>query len=442
MRTKGTLLGRQVRRHDGDRATFLKTPTPYVVALALLALSGCTTTLTHEQLKLGMQPAEPGFSYYLPRQRFSVTATYELKDCPDAASNDAVAASRKLVISQTVSIVETPVVDPGELYSIPLSTLTAPWKTTTLTGTVYENQTIHTIGATADDRTAAVTKGALGTVLSLARVAIGAPTAAKQSLCQPDIYKALDKIREGQTKLQDATVDEKGRAVWSAIITAARTGLQISETYIFDPSAASLEVTRNPSPAKLVAWFANPQLIASAAADQQLQYSQTLKTGIRIRDVPAAAAAIPEALKGQGIIYREPAPVVVQVCAGSCGVVQPEVLATLETQAAQFGRYAVIPLVNKAFQKNNLTLSFAANGRLESFTYGSESTLEKMAASLSESATAIEGFLAKRKSANDAAEQAAAGAELKTLKAETDLLKAKADKIEAEAKLANLMAGK
>ena len=53
------------------------------VSLALLGTSACTTTLTHEQLAAGAQPAEPGFTYYLPRQRFAVTAIYELKSCPD-----------------------------------------------------------------------------------------------------------------------------------------------------------------------------------------------------------------------------------------------------------------------------------------------------------------------------------------------------------------------
>ena len=36
-----------------------------LVSLALLGTSACTTTLTHEQLAAGAQPAEPGFTYYL-----------------------------------------------------------------------------------------------------------------------------------------------------------------------------------------------------------------------------------------------------------------------------------------------------------------------------------------------------------------------------------------
>jgi hypothetical protein len=347
-----------------------------------------------------------------------------------------------------VSIVESPVVDPTERYSIPITTLTAAWKTTSVSATLYENQTLHTFGATVEDRTGYVVKGVVGTALSIARIGVGAPTAAKgPALCQPGVYKALDVVREGQAKLLDPSVDETARARWSGLVVAARASLQITETYNFDPTPEKPALTGQPAPTKLLAWFVNPQLIASARKEDQVRFGRTTSTAMRVNGVPTTVAPIPAALKSQGIIYREPAPVIVQVCPGSCdesapGQDGPEVLATLQTQAAQFGRYAAIPLVNKGFQKNNLALSFAANGRLESFTYGSESSLEKMATTLSESALSIEGYAATRKAARTAAAEAAAGAELKTLTAETELLRARAEKIEAEARLANLLAGK
>lgn len=334
----------------------------FLASSFVLALSGCTTTLTHEHLSAGTQPSEPGFSYYLPRQRLAVTATYELKSCPNA-TGDATAAARPLLISQTISIAESPVADPKELYSIPLKSLSAAWKTTSLTATVYDNQTIHTVGVTADDRTGAVVKGVIGTALSVARIVVGVPTAARVALCQPGVYQALDVVREGQAKLLDPSVEDSLRARWSGLVAAARSSLQISETYMFDPSPTELEMTGQPQPTKLINWFSNPQLIATASDADKKRYEQAISTHIRLSNVPANIAAIGANLKGQGVIYREPAPVVVHVCAGSCKApgtpeVKANLLATLETQAAQFGRYAVIPLVNMAFQKNNLSLSF------------------------------------------------------------------------------------
>jgi hypothetical protein len=394
-------------------------------SVILFAISGCTTTLKHEKLVPGEQPTEPGFTYYLPRQRFAVTATYEIRNCPDQET------SEPLVISQTASIVESPVADVNELYSVPIKTLTAGWKTTEVSGTLYDNQTIHTFGAMADDKTAEVAKGAIGTVLSVARTSASTFRASvdKPRPCKEDVYKALKIVRKGQEQLLDSSVNAADREFWASMIAAARASLQISETYFFNPTLAELKKEERPQRDKVHAWFTDPPT----------QMPDGLLTVICVEGVPNQVVGVPTNLKGQGIIYREPVPVVVRVATMVDG--QPRVLATLETQAAQFGRYSVIPLVNEAFQKNNLKLSFAANGRLESFTYGLESSLEKAATFASETAGSIETYAAARKAARVTAAEAAAGAELKALVAETELLNARAAKIEAEKKLANLLSG-
>lgn len=410
----------------------------WALKIAVVGLVGCTTSLTHEKLGPGAQPAKPGFTYYLPRQRYAVVATYELKSCPDGAAGTA----QPLEVSQSVTVTESPIADPAQFYSIPIDTLTSGWKTTSLTVTLYENQTLHTFGATVDDRTGAIVKSTLGSALSVARVLVGIPTAAAASqLCHPEIYKALDVVRDSRTKLMDPALDEKTRAGWTAAAVAARSALTITETYLFDPSDEKSDVIENPKGEKVLKWFANPQLIGTAKRGEVLRYERTMSTGIRIQTKPSGREELPSTLEKKGVIYREPFPVVIEVCAGPCTDRSPEVLATMESHAAQFGRVAAIPLDNRAFEKNNLALSFAQNGRLESVTYGTESRLEKMAASVAESATSIEGFLAKEKAADDAAAKEAAGAELAALKAEIELLKAKADKIEAEKRLTGLTGG-
>lgn len=412
--------------------------TIYLFSVLSIALSGCTTSLTNEKLQFGTQPKAPGFSYFLPKQRFSVTAVYEIKSCPDfAGAFDA--PTRPLIVTQTASIVETPVADADEYYSIPLNTLTSGWKTTSLTGTLYENQTLHTIGATVDDRSGSVVKGVLGTALSVARIVVGIPAnAAAPKLCKSEVYDALDVIANSKSKLIDPSLDEKARASWTAAVTTARASLQITETYVFSPDAKNVSVTKTPEASKISRWFENSQLISNASAEDRARFTDTLTTDIAVEGQPTSVLPATEALKGLGVVYREPAPITVRVCAKSCADKKADELARLETQAAQFGRHVVIPLKNRPFEKNNLSLSFAANGRLESFTYGTESRFEKMATTLSESATSIEGFAAKKKAADDAATQAAAGAELKVIKAETEMLNSKADKIEALERLTKL----
>ena len=146
---------------------------------------------------------------------------------------------------------------------------------------------------------------------------------------------------------------------------------------------------------------------------------------------------MPAEWNGKGIIYRAP-PVVVEACAGDCAAKPPNVLTTLDGHVAQLGPYRVVPLKNGAFEKNNVKRSFADNGQLESFSYGTESQLERIATTISETATSVESLIAQKRAADDAAAKEAGGAELKAKQAEKELLKAKADKIEQEQRLRDL----
>jgi hypothetical protein len=394
--------------------------------------------MSRQQLAPGEQPAEPGFQYFLPKQRFTITSTFRLESCPDA-NGGVEAAARPLIIKQTASAVETSVPDATEFHSIPLSTMTSAWKTTTFSGTLYENQVLHSIGVTVDDRSGAIIKGTLSTAASIARVVIGTPTSVKpKSLCRPEIYQALNTLRSGKAKLLDPSLDEKARDGIAASMISAKGELEFSQTYVFDPTTATSEHTYILDANALLKWYQSPDLVGHMDDKDQSNYKRTLRTGARVIAPKLSTTTIPDNLKAQGVIYREPIPGTLQLCAGPCTDQGMEVLATLETQLAQLGRHVVIPLVNRPFQKNNLSLSFLQNGRLESVTYGSESTLEKMAGSAAESAATIEGYLAKKQAAEEASDAKLAGAELKSIKDETELIKAKADRIEQATRLLNL----
>jgi len=395
-----------------------------VLPLGCLVLSACTTQLTHEQLASpGAQPAEPGFSYYLPRQRYTVTATYELQACQP-----------RIEVVQRATIVEASVADPAQHYSLPLQSLSSGWKTTTLTATVYDNQTLHTVGAQAEDRSAAVAKAVVGTALGVARIVAGIPTAAvAPQPCSPGILDALKTVQGSTAQLIDPGLDDKGRANVAAAVTAARAVLTLTRTYTFDPdwSEASRRMVHAPAAGDLQAWFRKDYLDSAARLP-------AFTTVIRLRAVPPKPAEPPPEWNGKGIVYREPAPIAVEVATGKSDGTPERLLASVETRAGQFGRRLVLPLRNGPFQKNNLSLSFAANGQLESFTYGQESTIEKIASSASDTSASVEGYLAKKRAADTAAATAAASAELDALKAQTALLNARSDKIEAEQRLTGL----
>ena len=62
----------------------------------------------------------------------------------------------------------------------------------------------------------------------------------------------------------------------------------------------------------------------------------------------------------------------------------------------------LIELENGPFDKNNLSLSFAANGSLESMTYATESSLEKATGALADTATQVSTFVDKKQAADKA----------------------------------------
>lgn len=409
-----------------------------MIVFLCAGVAGCTTSLEHERIQPGAQPTKPGITYFLPKQRYLVTATYELKSCPDINAK-VPERNVKLVISQTATIAELTMADETEKYSIPLDTLSSGWKTTSLVATLYDNQTLHTLNTTVEDKTAAVAKAVVSTALSTARVLTGTPAASGEpSLCHDYVYKALQTVNDGTTKLMDQSLDEKTRANWVASITYAKSILQFSETYVFDPDKSNTPISKTPRDSYVESWIANFSEIKAATEENKRRFKRLLTTGIQLSAPPPVAALPPSELSEKGIIYREPINATIKVSAGAHDDPKSETIAIFSTQIAQLGRYAILPLKNRPFEKNNIAVSFAPNGRLESATYGAESRFEKIASTVSESATAYEGYASKKRSTEAAEDAAEASAPLQAVKAETEMLNAKADKIEAERRLTGL----
>jgi len=407
-----------------------------LTVLLCIHVSGCTTSIEYEKIQPGQQPSKPGIAYYLPRQVYAVTVTYEIKSCPTGEEIEK-GANVPLLITQSASVAEATVADEREKYSIALDTLTSGWKSTSLVTTLYDNQTLHTLNANADDRSATVIKGVVSAGLSILRLSanLGAAKSGAVNMCTPEVYRALALLRTGTEKLLDQSLDEKSRATEVAKVTYAKSKLQLSQTYIYEPDHTNTALNILLSSNYMGLWIDSDQAIDPSP--QKNDYYNLLKTQVKLKSTPATVAKLPESWEGNGVIYREPVNAVIQVCSGTCDVSRP-VIATYNTQISQLGRFAVLPLKNRPFEKNNIAVSFSANGRMESATYGSESRFEKMAATASESLTAYEGYADKKRSARAAEDAAQAAAPLQAVKAETEMLKAKADRIEAERRLIGL----
>ena len=414
-------------------------PRGWIVVLALVCgiTSACTTSLTHELVPNEAQK-RPGFPYYLPKQSFTVSITYELTGCPDINSADAAIRSEELSIEQTATIVETPIPDEAEYYLLTYGDLDSAMKTSSFNATVYPNKTIHTVGAQVEDRTAAIIKSTVGTAIAVAKMAMGVPTAAKPpSLCKPNVYDAIKGVRAAKAKLADPTLDDKTRAGVNAALTSARASLQIQKQIDFVPDWKTQQTKVILLVPDLNKWFADYKTYLALNSDAPKAFEANTSTEIHIfpkRTVPPPPPKTTNATAG--MIFRDPAPSSVEVCSGPCGNVEP--IAKLVTSIAQLGRYMLIELENGPFDKNNLSLSFAANGSLESMTYATESSLEKATGALADTATQVSTFVDKKQAADKAKQEAEAGAELKATKAKTDLLNAKADQIQAQQRLTNL----
>jgi len=244
-------------------------------------------------------------------------------------------------------------------------------------------------------------------------------------------------VESSRTKLLDPSLDEKARNAVAAAALAAKAELKITRTFLFEPTTTELVKSESLSN-EVLKWIATPALLAHTDEEGRQSYEGSIMTSIEVAPVLQADSSVDSKLLDRGVLYREPMPAIVRICAGVCGSDNTRVLATLSTQVAQLGRHVVIPLENRVFQKNNISLAFHQNGRLDTVTYGNESTLERMAGSAAESASVIQGYLATKKTVDEAEEAKIAGAELKAIKDETELMKARADHIEQARRLLEL----
>lgn len=420
----------------------MKTSKFYTVTMCLIMgggqFWGCTTSITHQKIKSVDELKKPGYSYFLPQQKFIAFITYELMRCPNDP-NLSNSANMDFEIYQTATLLEETEADIDEHYLLTYESLNAVLKTSKFEAEIYPNQTIKSVGITIEDKTAAVIKNVTGTAISVAKMIMGIPPGRltpEQRPCNEKTYQALKTVREGQIKVMDPNVDSERRAAVGETITNTKQHLRIVLRKELRPTWNKLNEAFKIEDEQLEKWFVSG--FRNYLVNQNLnKFEASISTQIAV--IPKLEKSTdPKNIDGKGVLYRDPLPAKVLVCAPDCKVNTKKVSANLNTQVAQLGRKMAITLENGWFDSNNVSLSFAANGALESMEAGKESSLEKFSGALADTSTQVQSFLEAKQEKKKAEEEAMRNFTLNAIKAETDLLKAKYEKIEAENRLRSI----
>lgn len=162
-----------------------------------------------------------------------------------------------------------------------------------------------------------------------------------------------------------------------------------------------------------------------------------LRVHIALQVAQALPAHLPVTGPDLGVIYREPVEALLLVCIKSpCldGAAPPadSVLAAEVVGVPQFGTLAMLPLVNEAFQRNVLTVSFTEKGSASSVRYESNARAAAASLAIADAAKQVSDFAQARRDADNARLQGRKD----VLNAERDALKAELEVEQARAALA------
>lgn len=177
----------------------------------------------------------------------------------------------------------------------------------------------------------------------------------------------------------------------SEALAAARKKLTVSNTLIWAPvsremSPGELARARIEVPMSAIAALELRDESLLAAAQKQLQAEAVL-------DAPAGVQEATSPKQGDltaraGIVYRQPAHVLLRVCAAKCdglnkdGAFVAEQFAYAAVHAVpQFGVKASLPLTNFLFEDNSLAVTFGESGQPKVVTFKSKAAAERAAAS-------------------------------------------------------------
>lgn len=150
----------------GDRSCGRPTMRACFLAIATL-LGGCTTSLNTRPMASQATGGTVGMRYALPALQYSTTVTRRVTKCVETADG--------LSLEFDVTVDAKPELVDGEWFTVDYTSLGSWSKTSSFEMHTYENQTLKSFNAKADDQSAEIAAGVVKAGFSVARLAMGVP---------------------------------------------------------------------------------------------------------------------------------------------------------------------------------------------------------------------------------------------------------------------------
>lgn len=398
---------------------------PLVTATVSFALAGCTEI---EVRKLANGPIE-GIPYALPQKVFLISSVYELQGCsvdpPEKTGDKPVF---RLSLAKTVTPVPSTEVDPAERYYIPYESVRNAFKDADITIESYENQTLKSLSSTVEDKAGETVTAAVGTVIKIAAIAAGVsaadvarhgptPSQLRESYCGKDAAQALDTIK----KLMARKVAKKPSASDAVGSAADNADIDDQIARVKQLHLVHKEMLRwVPGKGRPMAIEVYPQDFISKHTWVTTNGIDALKNSggsaidasgriIRLKsEVALYTSMLPsndlkESVPPKGFVVRSPALALLRVCDEGCPAAEEgdvsKVMFAAEHAVPQLGQYVIIPLKNRMFESQTISLALTTDGVLSKVGWKSSASGPAAVQALNTNLDAI----AKAKTASDKA---------------------------------------
>lgn len=391
-----------------------------------------------------------GISYTLPYAQFDIVTERILTACPGVDS------AREIEFSVTATVTRR--FAPGAQVTLSYDALTAPTKTTNFAVTLFDNGMLHTINASAEDRTGPIIENIVTGIgrLQLARLGVAPPpnTEASDTPCSPRYAEALaalklfervvrtktTAVRNARTTVQnlESRLVLRGHldAAEADALVAARSALRDAQGELEDASNQHDQLLEGLTIRSSYSWPNGPRdtqdvlqlppaergflidVMGSDAFDEaQDLYPLIVTLSLGNSANPPPAVTLPTS--AAGALYITPAQGVMRVCqqdrvqqvvdargAGRCRSAAGDLLlAEVRSNLPQFARYAQLSLENGPFENNSISATFHEDGTLaEAHFVTSRAAAEAASASFAAVANTIQSVEAQRQTALAAAE--------------------------------------
>ena len=388
-----------------------RVPLSAFVATTALTVGGCTQ-LEVRRYSSGMVE---GIPYSLPNKSILVAVEYEVKDCSYKSS--------KLYLDIKKIATATQLVEPGEQFYIPYSSIRNAFKDTEVTVEAFDNSTLKSISAHVTDKTGPAIAAILGGTLRLAGLSASPPQLAalapdqfmRAQYCNDKVILALDKIAalkagaktdETASRIETLREDLKFKHVvkWSPVKDRDSVGGTRPEKTVYPEHFLASQAWVTAAGHKALRDDYVKNAVDPKFPIESLVTHVTIDLSRPIRNDPLLGDVLP------GLVVRNPAQGLLRVCDGHCptqeGVVTGVVGAT-DVIVPQLGDYIVLPLKNRIFQDQKIELSLSESGALTKVGITSKATAAAAAESFNANFDQIKAFRDAREKATEDARTAA-----------------------------------